>query len=489
MTSKACFSKPAGFFRQLTAKQLWLFALWSVFLLFLYPLSGMMEFSDGWEYTALYDLQRHVDRSFLTRTTAVLYMMPVLAIVFSSCFGYLNSRQKLDFYHAQPVTRTRLFFTNYASGAFHFVVPYLVMHTLAFVLMNSVTGFYQPELRLLLYPMLYTLGMFFIFYSLMVLFRMVCGNTVIAVLSYGFMTNLPAIAYFLYQVYVGRWSNLYMSSAATESGMRLTPYTLLGSPMSVKVEPSGAYAFVTDIDWTALVVWVVAALAAAAGAVLLYKVRPSEKAGSAVAVRGVLPVIKYPLVVCASLLGGIFFAASTGHAFVWEIIGYLLFGLLAQGLTRIDGLRIDDVEPLLQLRQTGTPIGLRGLLVGGIVISALGAVMDVTMGIASSLSEVHAANPELSRRELFRSGMNIGRDMVGTMTNTLILAFLGSGFTLILYLYSLGLSPRQLLSSAYVSLEVVSGVASSVGVILSIPLTALITAEVFTREKKSGKSA
>ena len=179
MTSKACFSKPAGFFRRLTAKQLWLFALWSVFLLFLYPLSGMMEFSDGWEYTALYDLQRQVDRSFLTRTTAVLYMMPVLAIVFSSCFGYLNSRQKLDFYHAQPVTRTRLFFTNYASGAFHFVVPYLVMHTLAFVLMNSVTGFYQPELRLLLYPMLYTLGMFFIFYSLMVLFRMVCGRLVI----------------------------------------------------------------------------------------------------------------------------------------------------------------------------------------------------------------------------------------------------------------------------------------------------------------------
>lgn len=80
--------------------------------------------------------------------------------------------------------------------------------------------------------------------------------------------------------------------------------------------------------------------------------------------------------------------------------------------------------------------------------------------------------------------MNIGRDMVGTMTNTLILAFLGSGFTLILYLYSLGLSFRQLMSSAYVSMEVVSGVASSVGVILSIPLTALITAAVFTREKQ-----
>lgn len=201
-------------------------------------------------------------------------------------------------------------------------------------------------------------------------------------------------------------------------------------------------------------------------------------------------VCAYVEVVSLTIVGGV--RKKTVCAMLGAVAGTalaLLFGLLAQGMTRIDGLRIDDVEPLLQLRQTGTPIGLRGLLVGGIVISALGAVMDVTMGIASSLSEVHAANPELSRRELFRSGMNIGRDMVGTMTNTLILAFLGSGFTLILYLYSLGLSPRQLLSSAYVSLEVVSGVASSVGVILSIPLTALITAEVFTREKKSGKSA
>lgn len=201
-------------------------------------------------------------------------------------------------------------------------------------------------------------------------------------------------------------------------------------------------------------------------------------------------VCAYVAVVSLTIVGGV--RKKTVCAMLGAVAGTalaLLFGLLAQGLTRIDGLRIDDVEPLLQLRQTGTPIGLRGLLVGGIVISALGAVMDVTMGIASSLSEVHAANPELSRRELFRSGMNIGRDMVGTMTNTLILAFLGSGFTLILYLYSLGLSSRQLLSSAYVSLEVVSGAASSVGVILSIPLTALITAEVFTREKKSGKSA
>lgn len=194
-------------------------------------------------------------------------------------------------------------------------------------------------------------------------------------------------------------------------------------------------------------------------------------------------ICAYVAVVSLTIIGGV--RRKTVCAMLGAIAGTalaLLFGLAAQAITRIDGLRISDVEPLLQLRQQGVPIGLRGLLVGSIVISALGAVMDVTMGIASSLSEVHDANPGLTRRELFRSGMNIGRDMVGTMTNTLILAFIGSGFTLILYLYSLGLSFHQLLSSAYLSLEVVSGISSSVGVILSIPITALISAVLLTKK-------
>jgi uncharacterized membrane protein len=109
--------------------------------------------------------------------------------------------------------------------------------------------------------------------------------------------------------------------------------------------------------------------------------------------------------------------------------------------------------------------------------------MDVTMGISSAMCEVSAANENLSTAQLFRSGMNIGRDMVGTMTNTLILAFLGSSFTLILYLYSIGLQPWQLISSALLSTEVVSSVSGSIGVILSIPLTALITAVALSRKK------
>lgn len=105
-------------------------------------------------------------------------------------------------------------------------------------------------------------------------------------------------------------------------------------------------------------------------------------------------VCAYVAVVSLTIVGGV--QKKSVCAMLGAVAGTalaLLFGLLAQALTRVDGLRIEDVEPLLQLRQTGTPIGLRGLLVGGIIISALGAVMDVTMGIASSLAEVHAANP------------------------------------------------------------------------------------------------
>ena len=161
-----------------------------------------------------------------------------------------------------------------------------------------------------------------------------------------------------------------------------------------------------------------------------------------------------------------------------------VFGLAAQSLLRIDGYRQEYAEALLQLRQTGeSTIGISGLITAGVIISALGAVMDVAMSISSALQELTRVNSSLTRRELLKSGMNIGRDMVGTMTNTLILAILGSGLTLIVYIYSLGLEPWQLLSSAYVSLEAISAIASSVGVMLAVPLTAAICAAAYGRKK------
>lgn len=162
----------------------------------------------------------------------------------------------------------------------------------------------------------------------------------------------------------------------------------------------------------------------------------------------------------------------------------MLFGILAQKLIHIDAYRAEYAEALLQLRQTGTPISISGLLVAGVIISALGAVMDVAMSISSAQSELKAVNPNLTRKELWKSGMNIGRDMVGTMTNTLILAILGSGTVLILYLYSLGLSWYQLMASSYIGIEVISSVSSAIGVILAVPLTNLVGSIVYSAKRE-----
>ena len=159
----------------------------------------------------------------------------------------------------------------------------------------------------------------------------------------------------------------------------------------------------------------------------------------------------------------------------------MLFGILTQKLLHLDGLRATDAEALLQLRQTGTPVHIRGLLVAGVIISALGAVMDVAMSIASAQSELKAVDPDLSARALWRSGMNIGRDMVGTM----ILAILGSGMVLILYLYSLNLSWYQLMASSYIAIELISSVSSAIGVILAVPLTNAAGALLYSARAKN----
>ncbi len=160
-----------------------------------------------------------------------------------------------------------------------------------------------------------------------------------------------------------------------------------------------------------------------------------------------------------------------------------VFGLVCQSLLRIDGYRQEYAEALLQLRQTGeSPIGISGLVTAGVIVSTLGAMMDVSMGIASAVQEISAADPSLQAKALLKSGMNIGRDMVGTMTNTLILAILGSGLTLVVYIWSLGLQPWQLLSSSYMSLEAISAIASAIGVILAVPITAAICAAVYGKK-------
>ena len=209
----------------------------------------------------------------------------------------------------------------------------------------------------------------------------------------------------------------------------------------------------------------------------------------------VLALCAFVTVITFVVLGGV--NRKTVCAILGTIMGVALamaFGKFACWLLRIDGYKmyvaVPTVEPLLQLRQTQDPahaLRLADLLVGGILLAALGAVNDVAMSISSAMNELVAVNPSLTRRQLFKSGMNIGRDMVGTMTNTLILALVGGSFAMIIYYTSMEPSWVQLMSTTFLSVEMVQALASSIGVILAVPFSVVIGMLLFGMRPKKAK--
>ena len=187
-----------------------------------------------------------------------------------------------------------------------------------------------------------------------------------------------------------------------------------------------------------------------------------------------------------TLLGG--FSRKTLAAMAGTLACVLVSGAFAAvcgAIGGVSGLNMEEAEWLLdEGKAAGIVLNVRGLLVSGIIIASLGAVMDVAMSIASSVNELSEVAPKLSRGRLFKSGMNIGRDMIGTMTNTLILAFVGSSLNLIIIMFAAGMQPYQLINNDDTLMEVIRGIAGSLGLVLAVPLTALIASTMSRRKRQ-----
>ena len=168
--------------------------------------------------------------------------------------------------------------------------------------------------------------------------------------------------------------------------------------------------------------------------------------------------------------------------------GVLVSGIAAAvvgSLSPMNGFNMQEAENLILY---GADQGLKvsGLLVCGVLISALGAVMDVALGIASSVWEMKEQNPDASVGSLFRSGMQIGKDAMGTMANTLILAFAGSSLNMLILVQTYNIPFLQLINTDSIALEVVQSVAGSIGILLTVPLVALISARLMAHRKRAG---
>lgn len=187
-----------------------------------------------------------------------------------------------------------------------------------------------------------------------------------------------------------------------------------------------------------------------------------------------------PVLVSSVGVGGILLLAIYFvHGVNWSTTAALVGTFAAVGVTMALGLGFADAaqltglgnEDAIFLMAAAPQVALRGLLLAGLLIGALGALTDITIVQASVVRELAHTDPTLGTRELYRRGMNVGRDHVGSLVNTLVLAYTGTSLSLLILLHVNEVPLARALNLELMANEVVHTLVGSVGLILAVPIT------------------
>lgn len=207
-----------------------------------------------------------------------------------------------------------------------------------------------------------------------------------------------------------------------------------------------------------------------------------------VGTNGVLAAILTAVMILAAsiyILNG--WSVKSLCAIIGTTVGIIISGVLAMVIgkaSNLSGYNMSDVESMVYIAGS-SKLDVGNILYAGVLISCLGAVMDVSVSVVAAMWEIHEKAPGLEVRELFASGMRVGHDMMGTMSNTLILAYTGSATGVLLTVYSYEMDYLQIMGNNSLIIEIVSGLCGTIAVILTVPIQAIIT----TLALKSGKGA
>lgn len=177
---------------------------------------------------------------------------------------------------------------------------------------------------------------------------------------------------------------------------------------------------------------------------------------------------------------------KTMSAIIGTLAGVLLSATIAYvvgTMAKLTGLNSQESAMLLYLPGE-VELNLQGILFAGILIGTLGAVMDVSMSISSSMHEIKEVKPDITISDLIKSGMNVGRDIMGTMTNTLILAYTGASLPIMMIFTSYESSMLDVLNLDVIATEIIRAITGSIGIVLTIPITAVIAGILFGRRHK-----
>lgn len=187
-------------------------------------------------------------------------------------------------------------------------------------------------------------------------------------------------------------------------------------------------------------------------------------------------VCAFIILVSYSLTGGInakSLAATVGCSGGVAVSGLLY--IFMEKIMKLTGY-YNDQTSLIRQSFVQCPLDLKAVVFAMVTVGALGATMDVGMSIASSLDEIQAGDEDYSRYDLIRAGLNIGKDITGTMTNTLILAYIGSSLVMVLIYAAAHYPLLQLINQEEIIIEILQSLIGSFGILFTIPITTVTSA-------------
>ncbi|MBQ2848629.1 MAG: YibE/F family protein [Clostridia bacterium] len=180
-------------------------------------------------------------------------------------------------------------------------------------------------------------------------------------------------------------------------------------------------------------------------------------------------------------------ALCAGIGCVCGVLCSGLIVLIMDKFLNMTGMLEEESVYLIQL-YPDNPINLKAIIFAMIIVGAVGAVMDVSMSISSSLYELKTKSHDIPARELMKSGFTIGRDMMGTMANTLVLAYIGSSLTSVLLLVAYNASIEQVVNKEMIIAEILQALAGSMGMLLTLPLTSAVCAAIYSKGENTHAS-
>lgn len=197
------------------------------------------------------------------------------------------------------------------------------------------------------------------------------------------------------------------------------------------------------------------------------------------------------VIVTVTLIAIMGFEKKTYVSLAGTVIGiafYCLFYLMISAALHVTGFNVPEMSTLLVFGAgTDMGVGIREFLFCGILIASLGAIMDVSVSLASVTAEISETNPNSGFKKLFASGMKIGRDLIGSSANTLILAFTGTFFITLIMFRINNFPYHMVVHQSDIAIEVLRSVSASAAMVLCAPATSIIASYVYAGKEKGKK--